>query len=85
LQWITPREQDHVLVLKNTDAETYLIVAPGEKMLAETLERRRKLRSFDMAEHLEIPDENLIEFCQGQMLEGDKERNEFMWMIEWEF
>jgi hypothetical protein len=85
LRWITPLEQDHVILFEDEGAETYLLITPGEKLLREIVSRRRKLRSFDCVEKMEVPDEVLIEFCQGLMVPENEKRKEFMWMMEWDF
>jgi hypothetical protein len=86
LQWVTPVQQDHVLLGANEDEETYLLVTPGEEMLAGIVGKRRALRSFDCPDEMSVPDEGLVEFCQGLMIDGGEEgRVPFMWMVEWDF
>lgn len=70
IKWSTPQQTPTLLIPKGTDA--YLLVAPGEKLFQEVVEKRRKVRMRDSEglEKLVVPDEGLIGYCQGLMLQG---------------
>lgn len=68
-KWTTPRETEPLLLRRGS--ETYLLVSPGRKLFQEHIAKRRAVRMQD-SEHLErldLPDAEMVEFCQGLVLE----------------
>lgn len=91
-QWMRPAKQDSIthIPAREEDAETtstYLIVAPGQRMLASLAERRIKVRQGGgegaRFRDLEVPNPGLIEYAQGLLLTGYPGMV-FMYVVEWE-
>ncbi|KAF7511340.1 hypothetical protein GJ744_004905 [Endocarpon pusillum] len=80
-QWTTPPETETLLLPKGKDA--YLVVTPGEKLFEEMVRKRRQVRRGDSEglEHLSLPDEALMRYCQGLVLKG-QERRRFCYLVE---
>ena len=81
LKWSTPGETETLLLPKGKDV--YLLVAPGEKLFKETVAKRRKVRMRDSEalEQLLVPNEAMIAYCQGLVLQG-MERRRFCYLVE---
>lgn len=80
-KWSAPRETESLLLPKGRDV--YLVVAPGEKLFRATVEKRRKVRMGD-SEYLEklvVPDEGMIAYCQGLVVQGLESRR-FCYLVE---
>lgn len=80
-RWSTPQEIQTLLLPKGR--EVYLLVAPGEKLFKDTVEKRQKLRRGDSKglEKLSVPDESLIGYSQGLVLQ-EEERKRFCYLVE---
>ena len=80
-KWTTPLETETLLLPKGKDV--YLVVTPGEKLFGEMVEKRRQVRRGDSEEleHLSVPDEALMRYCQGLVLKG-QERRRFCYLVE---
>lgn len=74
-KWLTPSSQESVSITPmEQSAAIYLVVAPGEQMMKNLVERRVRARSGggekEHFEALSIPDSKLIEYAQGLMMNG---------------
>ncbi|KAL1886857.1 hypothetical protein Plec18167_000792 [Paecilomyces lecythidis] len=86
-EWTTPQIQEYVSVSPpSRSLTTYLLVAPGKEMLREHIDRRIHARSGggerEKFEALTLPDNDLIEYCQGTLLNGYM-GEAFMYVLEW--
>ncbi|KAJ9397750.1 hypothetical protein DTO282F9_5270 [Paecilomyces variotii] len=86
-EWTTPQMQEYVSVSPpSRPLATYLVIAPGKEMLREQIDRRIHARSGggerEKFESLSIPDNDLIEYCQGTLLNGYM-GEAFMYVLEW--
>lgn len=88
LDWITPVEQESVCInpTAQPDAPIYLVVAPGERMMRTIVEKRVEARGGggdkERFEMLGIPNEELLEYSQGLLLNSYMEEA-FLYIIEW--
>lgn len=80
-RWTTPLETETLLLPKGKDV--YLLVTPGEKLFREMVKKRRQVRRGDTEglEQLSVPDEALMQYCQGLVLKG-LERKRFCYLVE---
>lgn len=86
-EWLTPSVQESVSITPmEQSAAIYLVVAPGEQMMKNLVERRVRARSSGGdKEHfgaLELPDSKLIEYAQGLMMNGYM-GEAFLYIIGW--
>lgn len=86
-QWLTPSCQESVSITPmESSAAIYLVVAPGEQMMRNLVERRVRARNGNgEKEHfecLEIPDSKLIEYAQGLMMNGYM-GEAFLYIVGW--
>ncbi|GAD91563.1 conserved hypothetical protein [Paecilomyces variotii No. 5] len=87
VEWTTPHVQEYVSISPpSRSLSTYLVVAPGKDMLREHVDRRINARSGggerEKFEALTLPDNDLIEYCQGTLLNGYM-GEAFMYVLEW--
>ncbi|EEA26866.1 tetratricopeptide repeat protein [Talaromyces marneffei ATCC 18224] len=86
-QWLTPAQQESVSIAPmEQSAAIYLVVAPGEQMMKNLVEKRVRARSGggekEYFEGLDVPDLKLIEFAQGLMMNGYM-GEAFLYIVGW--
>ncbi|OKL63184.1 hypothetical protein UA08_01379 [Talaromyces atroroseus] len=86
-QWLTPSSQDSVSITPmEQTAAIYLVVAPGEQMMKNLVEKRVRARSGggekEYFEALDIPDSKLIEYAQGLSMNGYM-GEAFLYIVGW--
>ncbi|KAH8695129.1 tetratricopeptide repeat protein [Talaromyces proteolyticus] len=86
-QWLTPAMQESVSITPmEKSAPIYLVVAPGEQMMKNLIERRVRARSGDgekeKFESLKIPNDELIEYAQGLLMNGYM-GEAFLYIVGW--
>jgi tetratricopeptide (TPR) repeat protein len=80
-KWLTPHDTETLLLPKGKDV--YLVVAPGKKVFQDIVDKRRRIRRADSEGwgNLIVPDEAMIRYCQGLVLQGT-ERRRFCYLVE---
>jgi hypothetical protein len=86
-QWLTPSCQESVSITPmEQTAAIYLVVAPGEQMMKNLVEKRVRARSGggekEYFETQDIPDSRLIEYAQGLSMNGYM-GEAFLYIVGW--
>ncbi|EED19268.1 tetratricopeptide repeat protein [Talaromyces stipitatus ATCC 10500] len=86
-QWLTPALQESVSITPmEQSAAIYLVVAPGEQMMKNLVEKRVRARGGggekEYFEALDIPDSRLSEYAQGLMMNGYM-GEAFLYIVGW--
>ncbi|OJJ43849.1 hypothetical protein ASPZODRAFT_135880 [Penicilliopsis zonata CBS 506.65] len=91
IDWLTPQCQEFICHIPANEATTsstgsYLMVTPGKEMLKAIIEKRVSVRSAagekERFQALQLPNEELIEYVQGLLVEGYM-GEAFMYVLEW--
>lgn len=86
-EWLTPSGQESISITPmEKSAPIYLVVAPGEQMMKSLVEKRVNARSGggekERFEALSIPNNELIEYAQGLLMNGYM-GEAFLYIVGW--